>query len=268
MTEQVSLGLLWDKTKKMQSSSPPSPSTFPFLYCQSAWPQGLLPVCPGTGGNISRETNCLVTASCEQLAHAGIQSWVIPQRPSQTGDTHKHVHTCKHTWMHTLMAMLPSVLYYGPQDNMMQDDKWAGLTVSKCVGVRLCDLQKSVKIYKNSVSPMKHISVITLLLMRARYFLEKWHCSCWIIRNCENLANLVWLTHLKHTHNCWKGCFEDRVMPVWNKMWCCENTQLQVKIEVKIRITVPIIFENFREKKISILLWPYSHAHIDPAAQS
>lgn len=51
------------------------------------------------GGDTSRETN-LVTASCEQLARAGIPCWVRPKRPSPTRDIHKHVHThgCTHSW--------------------------------------------------------------------------------------------------------------------------------------------------------------------------
>lgn len=42
-----------------------------------------------------------------------------PETESDWRHTHKHVRTCKHTCMHTLVAMLPSVLCYGPQDNMM-----------------------------------------------------------------------------------------------------------------------------------------------------
>lgn len=61
-----------------------------------------------------------------------------PETESDWRHTHKHVRTCKHTCMHTLVAMLPSVLCYGPQDNMMQDDKRASLAVSKCIGVCVC----------------------------------------------------------------------------------------------------------------------------------
>ena len=43
-----------------------------------ARPQGLFPVCPGAGGNLSRETNCLVAASCEHLAQLGTRSRVTP----------------------------------------------------------------------------------------------------------------------------------------------------------------------------------------------
>lgn len=162
--------------------------------------------------------------------------------------------------------MLPSVLYYGPQDNMKQDDTWASLAVSKCVGV--CVLLKCKNTLKQCFSPLQHISVITQLLMRAGYFQEKWRSSCWIITNCENLVNLVSPTHLKRRHNCWRGCFEDRVMAVcetgcdvvkihsctWNNVIAgvCVGEVRVMQVEVKIWITVffLIIFENLLSWKI------------------
>lgn len=105
------------------SCSPPpffltSPPIGPGLL--SARPEGLFPVCPGAGGNLSRETDCLVAASCEHLAQLGTQSRV---RPPETECGHLHTQTRGraqvHT-LHTLVPALPSALYnYGPQGNVM-----------------------------------------------------------------------------------------------------------------------------------------------------
>lgn len=85
-----------------------------------ARPQGLFPVCPGAGGNLSRETNCLVSASCEHLAQPGMLSWVTPP---ETERRRLHTQTCARVQVHithTLTPVLPSALYnYGPQGNVM-----------------------------------------------------------------------------------------------------------------------------------------------------
>lgn len=85
-----------------------------------ARPQGSFPVCPGAGGNLSRETNCLVAASCEHLAQLGMPSWVTPP---ETECRHLHTRTRARAQAHTtrsLAPVLPSALYnYGPQGNVM-----------------------------------------------------------------------------------------------------------------------------------------------------
>lgn len=65
-------------------------------------PGVLFPVCPGAGGNLSRETNCLVAASCERLAQLGMPSRVTPpetncgrlhtQIRARACSPHKHTH--------------------------------------------------------------------------------------------------------------------------------------------------------------------------------
>lgn len=58
-----------------------------------ARPQGLFPVCPGAGGNLSRETNCLVSASCEHLAQPGMLSrptYTDMCTRASTHNTHTH----------------------------------------------------------------------------------------------------------------------------------------------------------------------------------
>lgn len=85
-----------------------------------ARPQGSFPVCHGAGGNLSRETNCLVAASCEHLAQLGMLSWVTPP---ETECRHLHTQTRARAQAHTtcsLAPVLPSALYnYGPQGNVM-----------------------------------------------------------------------------------------------------------------------------------------------------
>lgn len=113
---------------------PPCSSLPPFsqlsFYLQQrqfpARPRGLFPVCPGAGGNLSRETNCSVSASCEHLAQPGMLS-----RGYTSGDRVQpptYVDMCTlastqqtRTWTtYTLTPVLPSALYnHGPQGNVM-----------------------------------------------------------------------------------------------------------------------------------------------------
>lgn len=117
------------------TATPASPSCSPLPrlpllpHLSSYWPriqfparpQGLFPVCPGAGGNLSRETNCLVAASCEHLAQLGTLSRVTPPE-TECGRLHTQK-TCTSASAHnthTLTAVLPSALYnYGPQGNVM-----------------------------------------------------------------------------------------------------------------------------------------------------
>lgn len=108
-----------------------SPPPFIFLPCLSFyWPRSQFPasprgsflVCPGARGNLSRETNCSVTASCEHLARPrraqpGYTSRDGARAPTYTG-------TCMRTYSraHTLALtpVLPSALYNcGPHGNVM-----------------------------------------------------------------------------------------------------------------------------------------------------
>ena len=83
---------------------PPPHTRATLLHLSSYWPrsqlsarpQGLFPVCPGAGGNLSRETNCLVAASCEHLAQLGMWSQVTPPETE-----HRHAHTQTRARRHT-----------------------------------------------------------------------------------------------------------------------------------------------------------------------
>lgn len=102
-------------------------STLYLQQCQfPARPRGLFPVCPGAGGNLSRETNCSVSASCEHLAQPGMLSRgytsgdrVQPPTYADMCTLASTQQTC--TWTtYTLTPVLPSALYnHGPQGNVM-----------------------------------------------------------------------------------------------------------------------------------------------------
>lgn len=106
---------------------PPFPNSFYLQQRQfPARPQGLFPVCPGAGGNLSRETNCSVSASCEHLAQPGMLSRGYTSGDRVQPPTYTDMctlasiqQTC--TWTtYTLTPVLPSALYnHGPQGNVM-----------------------------------------------------------------------------------------------------------------------------------------------------
>lgn len=73
---------------------------------------------------MSRETNCLVAASCEHLAQLGMQSRVSPPE-TECGRRHTQTRASASTHSaHTLTPVPPSALYnYGPHGNVMSDDE-------------------------------------------------------------------------------------------------------------------------------------------------
>lgn len=85
----------------------------PLYHLSSYWtlsqfparPQGSFPVCSGAGGNLSRETNCLVAASCEHLAQLGVRSQVTPP---ETKCGHLHAHASTHNTHSCQCHHLPS----------------------------------------------------------------------------------------------------------------------------------------------------------------
>lgn len=76
----------------------------PLSHLSSYWtrsqfparPQGSFPVCSGAGGNLSRETNCLVAASCEHLAQLGMRSEVTPPE-TKCGHLHRRAQSTHNT---------------------------------------------------------------------------------------------------------------------------------------------------------------------------
>lgn len=105
----------------LQAVLPPLPGLLPLPHLSSYWPRrqfparprGLFPVCPGAGGNLSGETNCLVAASCEHLAQLGMPSRVTPP---ETECGRRHAQACaragtRNTHPHGSAAICPLQLW-------------------------------------------------------------------------------------------------------------------------------------------------------------